>query len=139
MTPSEAENSGAVRDAKGRLLPGHKMGRPVGSKSQFNRRVLDGLGDLTSQALAVLKEQLGQSNLKAAIFVLQRFLPEHRAIEINSTDPTAWADAMAEGEVTVAEAHKASGALKTLIDASEVRELRERLDELEHLIAESRK
>lgn len=137
---ADMERAETGRDNKGRFASGPgNTGRPVGAKTKFNRQVLDNLSGLTSQALAVLKDQLNQSNLKAAVFVLQRFLPEHRSIEINSTDPTAWADAMAEGEVTVAEAHKASSALKTLLDASEVRELRERLDELEAEIARARR
>ena len=138
MTDSVPANTDTGRDAKGRFAVGNP-GKPKGVKHRLNRDALDHLAGLVSPSFAVLRDHLQQGNLKAAVFVLQRFLPEGRAIEINSTEPMAWADAMAAGEVTVAEAHKASSALKTLIDASEVRELRERLDELEHLIAEAKR
>tara|TARA_R110000772_G_scaffold22737_6_gene61300 strand:+ start:552 stop:1031 length:480 start_codon:yes stop_codon:yes gene_type:complete len=138
MTISKAEKS-ETRDATGRFVPGHSIGRPKGSKSAFNKQVLAALGDLTSQAMAVLKERLNQNDLKAATFVLARFLPEHRLTDVGSVDPTAWADAMATGEITVSEAGKAAQALKTISDAGEVKELRARLDEIETLITAAKK
>lgn len=138
MTVSKGEES-ETRDATGRFVPGHSIGRPKGSKSAFNKQVLTALGDLTSQAMAVLKQRLNDNDLKAATFILQRFLPEHRLTDVGSTDPTAWADAMADGSITVSEAGKAAQALKTIADAGEVKELRARLDEIESLITAAKK
>ena len=138
MTEPIPANTDTGRDNKGRFTVGNP-GKPKGARHRLNQSALEHLAGLVSPSFVVLRDHLAQGNLKAAVFVLQRFLPEHRTIETNSTEPMAWADAMAAGDVTVAEAHKASGALKALIDASEVRELRERLDELEQAIAEAKR
>ena len=133
MTDTQRTFTDSGRLPNGTFGPGNS-GRPKGSKSAFNKQVLDALGDLTSHAMAVLKERLNQNDLKAATFILQRYLPEHRLTDVGSTDPTAWADAMADGSITVSEAGKAAQALKSLADAGEVKELRARLDEIETLI-----
>jgi hypothetical protein len=72
------------------------------------------------------------------MFVLTRFLPDSRVIDMPSSEPSAWADAMAAGEITVGEAGKAAQALKVIADTQEVKELRHRLDELETLISAAR-
>jgi hypothetical protein len=122
------------RDARGRFGPGN-TGRPRGSRNRINKQVLDALGDLSSQAVMVLRENLTQNNLKAAIYVLDRFLPSERSIEIQSTDPQAWSDALADGDLTPGEAAKAAQAMKVLADAAEVREIKAKLDELEAMFA----
>lgn len=138
MTVSEAEKS-VPRGPGGKFMPGHHIGRPRGSKNSINSSVLDALGNLTSNAVAVLREKLIEKDLKAAFFVLTRFLPAERLIAADSTDAMAWADALAAGEITPTEAGKAASALKVIADTDEVRMLRDRLDEIEALIAATRK
>jgi hypothetical protein len=135
---SEPINS-VERGPGGKFLPGHRLGRPRGSKNRLNADVLDALGDLSSHALAVLKEKLGQHDLKAALYILDRFLPSERSVAVGSTDPAAVADALADGLLTPTEAGKAASAIATLANVAEVKELRDRLDEIEALIAAGRK
>jgi len=87
----------------------------------------------------VLKEKLGQHDLKAALYILDRFLPSERSVAVGSTDPAAVADALADGLLTPTEAGKAASAIATLANVAEVKELRDRLDEIEALIAAGRK
>lgn len=128
-----------ARGPDGRFGTGNAFGgRKVGAKGKFNASALDNLGNLVGPSFAVLKDKLAAGDLKAAMFVLTRFLPDSRVIDMPSGEPSAWADAMAAGEITVGEAGKAAQALKVIADASEVRELRARLDELETLISAAR-
>ena len=55
-------------------------------------------------------------------------------IEVPSGDPSAWADAMAAGEITPDEASRAATALGKLKDVAELGELRARLDEIEVML-----
>lgn len=137
-TLTEAEKS-VPRGPGGKFLPGHGMGRPRGSRNALNAQVLDALGDLTSHALGVLKEKLGQNDLKAACYIIDRFAPSERSPALGSTDPAAVADAVADGLLTPSEAGKIAATLKVIADANEVKELRARLDEIEALIAAGRK
>lgn len=135
------ENSGvqSARGPDGRFGTGNAFGgRKVGAKGRFNASAMDGFGDLVGPSITVVKDRLAAGDLKAAIFVLTRFLPDSRLIDMPSGEPSAWADAMAAGEITVTEAGKAAQALKVIADSTEVRELRARLDELETLISAAR-
>ncbi|WP_156842823.1 hypothetical protein [Novosphingobium aquimarinum] len=134
MTDFDPPNTAPARLPNGQFGPGNP-GRPKGSRNRLNAQLLDKLGDLTSQSILVLRERLNANDLKAAMYILDRFLPTSRSIEINSTEPNAWADAMAAGDLTVAEGHKAASALKLIADSQEVRDLRARLDDLEQVIA----
>lgn len=118
------------RFPNGQFGPGNP-GKPKGARNKLNRQLLEAVADLTSQSVMVLREQLDQNNIKAAIYVLDRFLPSERAIEIQSSEPNAWADALASGDITPSEAARAAQALKTISDATAVTELQARLDELE--------
>jgi hypothetical protein len=138
MTLSEAEKS-LERGPGGKFLPGHGMGRPKGSRNKLNTAVLDAIGELTSPAVAVLREQLAQGNPKVAFYVLDRFLPNERSPAIGSTDPGQVADAIAEGHLTPTEASKLAAAMKQLIDADQVKALMARLDEIEGLLNQVRK
>lgn len=129
-TDIDGKNSAIPRLPDGRFAQGGP-GRPKGARNKLNKQLLDAVADLTSQSVMVLREQLNQNNIKAAIYVLDRFLPSERAIEIQSSEPTAWADALANGDVTPSEAARAAQALKTITDATAVTELQARLDELE--------
>lgn len=129
-----ADTVGQITDGRkpnGQFAPGNG-GRPKGSRNKLNRQMLEAVGELTSLSVKVLRDALDQGNVKAAFYVLDRYLPSERLIEVQSSEATAWADALANGDCTPSEAAKAATALKTLADASEVKELQARLDELEH-------
>ena len=128
-----------ARGPDGRFGAGNSFGgRKLGAKGRFNASAMVNMGDLVGPSLTVVKDRLAAGDLKAAIFVLTRFLPDSRLIDMPSSEPSAWADAMAAGEITVGEAGKAAQALKVIADTQEVKELRHRLDELETLIGAAR-
>lgn len=118
------------RKPNGQFGPGN-AGKPKGARNRLNKQLLDALGDLSSQSIMVLRNALNEGNVRTAMYVLDRFLPTERSVEIQSTEPSAWADALANGDLTPGEAAKAAQAMKTLADAAEVREIKTKLEELE--------
>jgi hypothetical protein len=134
---SDAQSSAApapARDAMGRLLPGHGMGRPKGSKSRHNATVLAALGDLSGQAVQVLRDKLAEGDSKVAMFILARFTPSERIADVAGASPEDILAAIAEGAVTPGEANRLANAIKTAKDAAGVDEMRARLDEIEALL-----
>ena len=121
------------RRPNGTFAPGNP-GKPKGAKHRFNREVLERLGGLTSKAMETLERKLDEGDLKAATFVLSRFLPSERVVDIGSTDPKAVADAVADEGLTPTEANRVAQAVKTLKEAAGVDEMRARLDEIEALL-----
>ncbi|TPG38653.1 hypothetical protein EAH79_16205 [Sphingomonas koreensis] len=138
MTELNRDNTAEGRDPLGRFTAGNP-GKPKGATHKMNAAVLAALGDLTSNAMRVLKDQLALGNLKAATYILDRYLPSERVVALESVHPDSIADALAHGEATPSEAAKMAATFKTVADASEVKELRARLDEIESLIAASKK
>lgn len=118
----------------GRLLPGHGMGRPKGSKSRHNATVLAALGDLSGQAVQVLRDKLAEGDSKVAMFILARFTPSERIADVAGASPEDILAAIAEGAVTPGEANRLANAIKTAKDAAAVDEMRARLDEIEALL-----
>lgn len=118
----------------GRLLPGHGMGRPKGSKSRHNATVLAALGDLSGQAVQVLRDKLAEGDSKVAMFILARFTPSERIADVAGASPEDILAAIAEGAVTPGEANRLANAIKTAKDAAGVDEMRARLDEIEALL-----
>ena len=129
----EAAKSG--RDGAGRFVPGHGMGRPKGSRNKLNVAVLDQLADLTSPAVSVLRKHVNEGSLKAACYILDRFTSPERHVAIGTTDPNAVADALADGLITPGEGARIAAGLKTLREASDLAELRAKMDDLEELIS----
>ena len=67
--------------------------------------------------------------------VLDYTLPRNgRTIELESSDPNALIDAAAMGEISPDEAARLAQAYKTAGDASEMKELKRQVEELELLI-----
>lgn len=127
----EAENS--VRHADGRFKPGHSIGRPRGSRSQFNRAVLERLGGLTDKALATLEARLDAQDLKAALWILSRFSSAERVVDV-PIDPASLADAIQSGDCTPTEANRLSLVLRSLTEAENVEAMRTRLSEIEAIL-----
>lgn len=136
MTDTVRANTGDARDALGRFGPGNS-GKPKGATHRLNREALQGVGELLPGALTVLRDQLAAGNLRAAAFVLQRYLPDTRVVEMNSMDPTTVADAAAEG-LTPGELSKVVQSLKTLREAEDLADIRAKMDELESLVLRMR-
>ena len=128
-----AENSAPARDARGRLRPGHGMGRPRGSRNRAGRAEIERLRQRGPAAWDVIDRRLSEGCVKSALFVLNRLVPAERTVEI---EPTAdeIADALATGGITVNEAQRAAAAMSALVDSTELRALKERLDMLETIL-----
>jgi hypothetical protein len=129
--PEAIRENTTYHDSKGRFAPGNP-GKPKGTLNKAPSRYALQCAEHAPLAFQVLHDRLVAGDLKAALFVLQRVLPSERLIELPSSDPSAWADAMADGLVSPTEAAKAASALNTLASAAEVKDLMARLDELEH-------
>ena len=135
MTETQRTNTEG-RDTLGRFAAGNP-GKPRGATHKLNREALNGIGELLPSALAVLREQLAASNFRAAAFVLQRYLPDTRVVEIGSMDSNAIADAAAEG-LTPAELAKLVASLKLLREAEDLADIRRAMDDLEALVLNTR-
>lgn len=125
-------NTAEHRNGLGQFAKGNP-GKPRGAKHRFNAEVLERLGGLTSKAFATLERKLDEGELKAATFILSRFLPSERVVELGG-DPNEISDAAAEGQLTPTEMNRVAQAAKTIKEASGIDEMRARLDEIEALL-----
>jgi len=118
------------RHSDGRFTAGNP-GRPKGSRNKANRETLDAISNLRGKAIQTLSDQLDQGNVKAAMFILQRFLPSERVVDVTATDT----EALIENEITPSEANKIAMSLKQLTDIEHMAAIKDRLDELEAIIS----
>lgn len=136
MTVSERAKTDESRDALGRFAAGNS-GKPKGATHKINRQALQGIGELVPNALTVLRDQLAAGNFRAAAFVLQRYLPDARVIEMGSMDSETMADAAADG-LTPSEMSKLVASLKALRETEDLADIRRAMDELEALVLKTR-
>lgn len=136
MTETEPTNTVEGRDARGRWAVGN-AGKPRGATHRINRDAMQGIGDLVPSALTVLRDQLAAGNFRAAAFVLQRYLPDSRVIEMGSMNSETMADAAAEG-LTPSEMSKLVASLKALRDTEDLADIRRAMDDLEELVLKTR-
>lgn len=129
---TERAKSEPWRNADGTFGRGNP-GKPKGASHRFNREVLAQLGNLTSKAVATLETRLEAGDLKAATFVLSRFLPSERVIDVPA-EPNGVADMLSEGGLTPTESNRLALAVKSLKEAAGIDEMRARLDEIEALL-----
>lgn len=121
----------------GRILPGGPggPGRPAGKLNRATLAAQESMQGLVPAATSMLAALISQGNFAAVKFVLERFTPSERTIELTSAaDPNAVIEMAAAGELTPAEANRLAQAWKTTSDAVELRDLKARLDEMENLI-----
>lgn len=119
------------RDTSGRFASGNKITR-TGSKNKVSRDALNAVQSLASLAIQKLRSRIEAEDMSAIRLCLEYTLPRGgRTIDLETANPTAWADAMAQGDITVDEAAKAATALDKLANVAEIQDLVNRLDELE--------
>lgn len=138
VTPlSDAQNSAhaPARDATGKLLPGHTMGRPRGSRNRASKAELERLRYRSEAAWRVIDERLAAGDLKAALWILSRLTPDARVVELDSTSPDDVGEAVASGDLTIGEAMKLSAAVRALRDVEQMDQMKARLDQIEALLA----
>ena len=136
MTETKPSNTVEGRDARGRWTVGN-AGKPVGATHRINRDALQGIGALVPSALTVLREQLAAGNFRAAAFVLQRYLPDARVIEMGRLDCETLADAAADG-LMPSEMSKLVASLKALRETEDLASIRSAMDDLEELVLKTR-
>lgn len=131
----------AVRDMAGRFT-GENGGRRVGQvnrtrsdKQALASATLEAVQATAGAAVRQLREKVSSGDMAAIRFVLEYSLPRGgRTIPLGSSDPSALLDAIADGIVSPDEAARLSQSFKTAIEASEVKELTRKIEELETLV-----
>lgn len=129
-----AMSSGPIRDDKGRLLPGHGMGRPKNSRNVFAADTLRKLKDMTPEALAGLQSNIAAGNMDAIRFVLERVVGKGRMIELDGDKPTDISAALMNGELTTDEAKAIATVIEKLARVQELDIVLNRMNEIERLL-----
>ncbi len=123
-----------VRRPNGTFGPGNP-GRVRGSKNKVSLASLKAVQDLSSEAIAKLKERVTAGDMTAIKLVLEYTLPKGgRTVELDSSDPNAIIDAAVMGEISPDEAARLAQATKTASEAAELKDLKRQVEELELLI-----
>ena len=131
----------SARDpATGRLLPGGP-GRKPGSRNRQSREAVAGVQALAPAAIDGLRVLIAQHSFPAIKFVLDATLPrDGRTIDLDATsNPHDLIEAVTSGEINPAEFARLTQGMKAALDASELKELRASVDDLETLIAALKK
>ena len=132
---------GSARDQAGRFT-GEGGGRipgipnaPRADKRALANATLEAVQATSSEAIRQLRAKVQQGEWAAIRLVLEYCLPKGgRTVELDSSDPNALLDAIADGTVSPDEAARLAQALKTTMEASDVAELNRKVEELELLI-----
>ena len=132
--PLQKRENSAIRDGGGHFLPGHHIGRPKGSENKANAAIRQATEERGPTAWAALDRMLAADNWKAVSWVLDRIVPAERAPPINSTDPADLAQAIVDQTVTPSEAAKLAIAFRQVAEADQLKQLFQRLDEVEKLL-----
>lgn len=128
------------RDIGGRFTGETHRGRPIGSTNRKARHALsaatlEAVQGTASEAVRQLRAKVSGGDMGAIRFVLEYCLPRGgRTIFLGSSEPNALLDAIAEGTVSPDEAARLAQAFKTTIEASEVKELTAKVEELELIL-----
>lgn len=134
MTLHQAQTSEPERSEDGRFLPGFG-GRKLGSKNKTSRNTLNAVQNLASEAVNQLAERMRQGDMSAIKLILDYTLPKGgRTVELDSSDPNCLIDAAAMGDISPDESARLAQAYKTAGEASELRELKHQVEQLELLI-----
>lgn len=127
------------RGPDGRILPGFG-GRKPGSKNKKSREALAAVQDLAPDAIASLRVLVRQHNWSAVKYILDATLPAlGRTVELDDGSPQTVIQAVVDGTISPTEFGKISIGVKAAMDASELRELKNQVDELEALIGALKK
>lgn len=135
-TPTEKDRQIAEpwRQPDGRFGPGNP-GKPRGARGRAGKAEIDRLRARSEKVWQVIDAKLAEGDVKVALFLASRLLPDVRAVELDSISPGDVGEAIAAGEITPAEAQKLATSLRALADVETVDFLRGRLDEIEQILA----
>lgn len=139
---SDTTNSGRQSNGQFTNSPLNR-GKPPGArhrKAEMAKSMLEAVQASGSEAVRQLRLKLTDGDWVAIKYVLDYSLPRNgRTIELGSSDPNALLDAIAEGAVSPDEAARLSQAIKTTIEAAEIKDLTHKVEELELLVSSLRK
>lgn len=121
-----------ARDDKGRWLRG--PGRPIGSKNKISSELSKQIRALGPKAVAELALAIDQHQSWAVTLVIKMVAPG-RLIEMHGSDPIDIREAFETGEISADEMKAISTGLEKLASVESIQELRNRLDELEAMLA----
>lgn len=133
-TLNPAMSSGPIRDDKGRLLPGHGMGRPKNSRNVFSAETIRQIKDMTPDALAGLQSNIAAGNMEAIKFVLERVIGKGRMIELEGDKPTDISNALLAGDLTTEEALSVANVIEKLARVQELDIVLNRMADIERLL-----
>lgn len=136
MTDNERNSTALTgRDTNGRFVSGcGNIGRPVGTKNKVSQKAMQEIKSMSSDALRVLKENLNRNDTKAAIFILEKVLPNQRTVELDGADVGSIVSALVDGTVSPDEARTISLSIARLKEIDEMDALKERLAQIEALL-----
>ncbi|MCR8827621.1 hypothetical protein [Pseudosulfitobacter koreensis] len=136
MTDNERKSTAlAGRDSNGRFASGSgNIGRPKGSRNRVSQKAMQEIKNMSFDALRVLKENLDRNDTKAAIFVLEKILPNQRTVELDGADVGSIVSALIDGTVSPDEARTISMSIARLKEIDEMDVLEERLAQIEELL-----
>jgi hypothetical protein len=126
------------KDDLGRFATGN-AGKPRGAISRVNRELFDQVRQLAPTAIEKLREAVNKSEKWAVEFVLNRVIPQTRAVELFDATPDDIKQALISGELTAAECRELSEAIAKLKGITEIDEHRELLSSLETLLQQSKR
>lgn len=122
------------RGSDGRFGPNNR-GKPPGTLNKAGKGEIDRLRARSERVWQVIDQRLAEGCVKTALFLLARMLPDQRVVELESVQPEDVAAAVADGEITIAEAAKLAATVRSLRDVEQMDDMRQRLDSIEALLA----
>jgi hypothetical protein len=132
VLPINGVISNGARDDKGRWLRG--PGRPIGSKNKISSELAKQIRALGPRAVAELAIAIDQQQAWAIQLVIKMVVPG-RLIEMHGSEPIDIREAFETGEISADEMKAIAAGLEKLKSVESIDELRERLTELETILA----
>jgi hypothetical protein len=133
VLPINGVISNGARDDKGRWLRG--PGRPIGSKNKISSELAKQIRALGPKAVAELASAIDEKQAWAIQLVIKMVVPG-RLIEMHGSEPADIREAFETGEISAEELRHISTALEKIKSVESIDELRDRLAELETMLAQ---
>ena len=110
-------------------------GKPRGARHRASKAEIERLRSRSERMWALVDQKLEEGCTKTLLFLLARLLPDSRTVDLDTSDPSAMADAVVDGSLSPVEANRISQSLKHLKEIQQVDAIAERLSEIERLLA----
>lgn len=132
VSPINSVISNGSRDDKGRWLRG--PGRPIGSRNRISSELAKQIRSLGPRAVEALAIAIDKQESWAIQLVIKMVVPG-RLIEMYGSEPIDIRAAFETGEIGADEMKAIATGLEKLKSVESIDELRQRLDELESILA----